>query len=250
MVAALPLAGQSEKFLSRFKEIWGIDFEFRAPPGERPIPVCMVAREIQSGRLIRLWQDELHALGHPPFDIGPESLTVAYYASAEMGCFLALGWPMPANVLDLYVEHRRETNGLSQIGGDGLSGALIVRGLGSMVQADKPAMREMILGHEDYSSEQRDAILTYCQGCWRRCLALIGRARSIAPATCGPLREWNGQGFLSTSDCSPGCAQIGRPSKRFSLRKSTGTSVYSRARPSRLRDSPPFSISMAWAGRD
>jgi hypothetical protein len=80
MAAALPLAGQGEKFLSRFKEIWGIDFEFRAPPGERPIPVCMVAREIRSGRLIRLWQDELDALGRPPFDIGPESLTVVYYA--------------------------------------------------------------------------------------------------------------------------------------------------------------------------
>ena len=31
------------------------------------------------------------------------------YASAELGCHLALGWPLPDNVLDLYVEFRNLT---------------------------------------------------------------------------------------------------------------------------------------------
>ena len=37
---------------------------------------------------------------------------MAYYASAELGCFLALGWPMPARILDLFAEFRAATNGL------------------------------------------------------------------------------------------------------------------------------------------
>jgi DNA polymerase-1 len=68
----------------------------------------MVARELGSNRLIRLWQDEL---GSPPFDVGAEVLFVAYYAPAKLGCFLALGWPLAQRVLDLYAEIRNETNG-------------------------------------------------------------------------------------------------------------------------------------------
>jgi hypothetical protein len=39
---------------------------------------------------------------------------VAYYASAELGCFRALGWPMPANIIDLFVEFRDRTNHIAQ----------------------------------------------------------------------------------------------------------------------------------------
>ena len=30
-----------------FKEIWAVDFEFNGKPGDRPNPVCMVARELR-----------------------------------------------------------------------------------------------------------------------------------------------------------------------------------------------------------
>ena len=94
-----------------YKEIWCCDFEFVAEPGCPPDVVCMVARELGSGRLIRLWRDDFKP--DPPFDIGGNVLFVAYYASAEMGCFQQLGWSMPVNVLDLYTEFRCETNGLT-----------------------------------------------------------------------------------------------------------------------------------------
>ena len=48
-----------------YEEVWCLDFEFRAPDGERPEPLCMVAREIRSGRELRLWRDRLE-LGRPP----------------------------------------------------------------------------------------------------------------------------------------------------------------------------------------
>ena len=57
----------------------------------------MVAREHFTGRVIRLWRDELLRLRHAPFDVGPDVLVLAYVAQAEMACFRALGWPLPMN---------------------------------------------------------------------------------------------------------------------------------------------------------
>jgi DNA polymerase I len=65
-----------------YREIWLLDFEFISEPGSLPVPVCMVARELVSGRLIRLWQDQLSA--QPPFQVNDETLFVAYFASAEL----------------------------------------------------------------------------------------------------------------------------------------------------------------------
>jgi len=79
--------------------VWAVDFEFTAHAGERQIPVCMVARELRSDRTVRLWQDQFGST--PPFPTGADALFVAYYASAELGCFRALGWAMPARILDL-----------------------------------------------------------------------------------------------------------------------------------------------------
>src|ERR687883_18779 len=89
-VAALP-----------YREVWCLDFEYRAPDGERPEPHCLVARELRSGRELRLWRDQLEP-GGPPFRLDEQALFVAFYASAEFGCFLALDWPMPVRVLDLF----------------------------------------------------------------------------------------------------------------------------------------------------
>jgi DNA polymerase-1 len=60
-----------------YLEIWAVDFEFQALDGERPEPVCMVARELRTQRLVRCWRDEL--LQVPPFRTDPEALFVAYY---------------------------------------------------------------------------------------------------------------------------------------------------------------------------
>ena len=41
---------------------WCVDFEFQQPAGERPRPVCLVAKEFFTSETIRMWRDELHAL--------------------------------------------------------------------------------------------------------------------------------------------------------------------------------------------
>ena len=77
---------------SRFKSIWVCDTEYVANPGERPRPVCLVAMEFRTRQVVRIWADEMLEMQSAPFPTGSDSLFVAYYASAEIGIFLANGW--------------------------------------------------------------------------------------------------------------------------------------------------------------
>lgn len=136
------------------------EFEFGGVDGNLPRPVCMVAKEIYSGREWRVWRGEFSST--PPFPTGPDALFVAFVASAELGCFRALGWPMPARVLDLYVEFRDRTNGLS--GDRGLIDALHYFGLDAMGAIHKKQMVELILTGGPWTDQQRAEIIEYCAG--------------------------------------------------------------------------------------
>jgi hypothetical protein len=145
-----------------FNEIWAVDFEFNGEPGDRPNPVCMAARELRSGRRIRLWADELGS--EPPFAIGENSLMVAYYASAELGCFLVLGWPMPANVLDLFAEFRVRTNTTRRPGvSAALLNAMLKNKLDGIGATEKDEMRSLVLRGGPWRNEEHVAILDYCE---------------------------------------------------------------------------------------
>jgi DNA polymerase-1 len=148
---------------SAFREVWLVDFEFSAPPGERPTAVCLVAWELLSGTRPRVWQDELQGMDRPPYAVDRGALFVAYYASAEMGCHLALGWPLPVNVLDLFTEFRNATNGRSLLCGAGLRGALAWYGLQSIGAAEKDSMRLLVQRGGPWSDAEQQALLDYCE---------------------------------------------------------------------------------------
>lgn len=144
------------------EEVVFIDFEFIAGTGEKPKPVCMVALEQRSGRTFRLWL-EREWPNRPPFSTGPRVLMVAYLASAELGCFLALDWLFPRLVLDLYAEFRVITNGLTLPHGRGLLGAMQWYGLDGIEASKKDHIRERILAGPPYSAEEQKIIQDYCQ---------------------------------------------------------------------------------------
>lgn len=148
---------------STFREVWLVDFEFSAPAGERPSVVCLVAWELGSGRKLRIWEDELLGMDRPPYAVDGGVLFVAYYASAEMGCHLALGWPLPVHVLDLFTEFRNATNGLSLPCGAGLLGALTWYGLGGIETAEKESMRLLAQRGGSWTDSERRALLDYCE---------------------------------------------------------------------------------------
>ena len=107
--APAPRGGVTVDALRHYREVWAVDFEFTAPPGHRPTPLCVVARELRSGRLGRLWLADGPPAA-PPYPTGPDTLFVAYYARPNWvppGPRLAV----PARVLDLFAEFRNLTNG-------------------------------------------------------------------------------------------------------------------------------------------
>ena len=145
----------------QFREIWAVDFEFGSEAGAQPDPVCLAAWELKSGRKIRLWRDQFG--NAPPYATDANALFVAYYASAEIGCHLALGWPVPERVLDLFTEFRNQTNGLPTTSGAGLIGALAFHGLDGIGALEKDEMRALVLRGGPWSDTERAAILDYCE---------------------------------------------------------------------------------------
>lgn len=161
-----------------FKEIWFFDFEFSAPPGERQDPVCLVAWELFSGIKLRIWRDELKKMKVPPYSTGQDSLFVAYYASAEMGCHLSLGWPIPVNMLDLFTEFRNLTNGLTTPCGDGLLGAMAYFGLPCIDVIEKDRMRDMISHGGPWTPNEKLQIFDYCESDVSALLKLFNQMKS------------------------------------------------------------------------
>jgi hypothetical protein len=94
-----------------FEQIWFFDFEFSAPDGERPVVRCLVAMEYFSRQKTRIWLDGQQSAPVPPFRLDASVLLVGYFATADLNCFLALGWPLPARLVDLYVEFKRQICG-------------------------------------------------------------------------------------------------------------------------------------------
>jgi hypothetical protein len=94
--------------LPGFDRIVAIDTEYTPVVGGHIRPICLVAHELTSGARVRLWYDELGP--QPPFPPDDRTLYVCYVAAAEVGFYLACGWPTPTRVLDLFAEFRNHTN--------------------------------------------------------------------------------------------------------------------------------------------
>ena len=93
------------------------------------------------------------------------SITTRYwlpiYASAELGCFIALGWPQPRFILDLFTEFRARTNGLQK--GAGLVAAATHFGIDGADSNAKQGMVARILCGGPWSADDRAKILHYCE---------------------------------------------------------------------------------------
>jgi DNA polymerase I len=98
--------------LSNFSTIVVCDFEYEVADGELPNVLCMVAQVLDENlrhlRTIKLWRGEFGAA--PPFDVGPDSLFVAYSAWAEMTCFKVLGWKFPVHIFDQHTAYLAASN--------------------------------------------------------------------------------------------------------------------------------------------
>ena len=152
--------------LDQFREIVLVDFEYIPQQGETlKQVVCVVAHLLKAGQTVRVWQDQFGPVA--PYPTGPETLFVSFNVVAEIGCHLALGWPVPARVLDLYTEYLARINSFREKGTDPpeakLISALASFGLDSIGATEKREMIELILRGGPWAEQERADILDYCQ---------------------------------------------------------------------------------------
>jgi DNA polymerase family A len=136
------------------------DYEFIAKSGEHPDVVCAAWHKASSGQTHRLWRDQLG--DGPPYRIDDKTLFVCFVGNAELACHLALGWPLPANVLDLNPEFRCIVNGRTVPAGKGSLGALAYYGLDSIDSKRKNDLRDRIIKGWPFTAAERSDILLYC----------------------------------------------------------------------------------------
>ena len=94
------------------REVWAVDFELSRASVKTPSRCvwCLGTKQWTQDPALA---DEFGAA--PPYPTGADVLFVAYYASAEIGCHLALGWPVPAARVGLVhrvpQSHQRHSHG-------------------------------------------------------------------------------------------------------------------------------------------
>ena len=167
-----------------------MDFEFSIGTGERPIPVCLVAHELRSGRWFRIFREQSGPA--PPYATGADVFFVAFYASAELGCYRRLGWSMPDRMLDLFIEFRNRVNGLQVPAGSSLLGALTYFGLEATGASEKKEIQQAIGGGTWQDRFSREDILDYCQTdvvALERLLQVM-LLKSIYPGHCCAVAIW------------------------------------------------------------
>ncbi len=164
--------------LDQYGEIWLGDFEYSQPDGHTPNVRCGCFKEFHSKRELAFWGTELYSMNQPPFRIGRDALFVAFYTPAEMSCFIELGWGKPSNILDLFLVFRRRTNGVlpRKRGANSLLAACEWFAISTIDLAEKTEMRELAMRtgpNEDYTPEERTALIEYCWSDVRVMLPLL-----------------------------------------------------------------------------
>jgi DNA polymerase-1 len=144
-----------------WREIWVVDFEFTTDANGRPVPICLAAFELRTGRVISLWRDQMGPA--PPYDCGPDCLFVCYSGSeAELACHLALGWGLPANVVDLITEYRLAICGRGHERQLGLLSALARLEVPAAVSPEeKDRARRRCIAGWPFDAADREWIQTY-----------------------------------------------------------------------------------------
>ena len=146
-----------------FDHIIVCDFEFQPGDGERQIPNAMCFRDLFTGREGRYRKDELEKMSAAPFPVGDRSLFVCHAATAEIGCFLPLGWEIPEHIYDTYIEEKNIRMGLDVAGlGFGLVDTMRAYCLETRDKATKQKFQTMGATGGPQCEEDWGPYLDYC----------------------------------------------------------------------------------------
>jgi DNA polymerase-1 len=167
-----------------FSTVVVCDFEYEVADGNLPNVLCMVAyvldENLQHVRTIRMWRGEFGPV--PPFDIGPDSLFVAYSAWAELTCFMTLKWRFPIHVYDLHTAYLAASNILLPYDPDEvrkkqrktLADACCAYGIDGWERIEKGVIAKDI-GEGRWENYGRDRVVEYCEEDVRNSAELLRR---------------------------------------------------------------------------
>jgi DNA polymerase family A len=167
-----------------FPQVVVADFEYECGEGDLPDVLCMVAHVLDENlryvRTVRLWRGEFGRT--PPFDIGSDTLFVAYSAWAEMTCFKVLGWQFPVHIFDLHTAYLAASNILLPYDPDEerkkprkrLPDACRAYGIEGWERIDKDTIAEDI-GAGRWQKYGRDVVFDYCEEDVRMSVRLLRR---------------------------------------------------------------------------
>jgi hypothetical protein len=158
--------------VKNFSQVVVVDFEYEVTDGDLPNPLCMVAclldEHLRHMCTICRWRGEFGR--RPPFDIGDDTLVVAYSAWAELTCFQVLGWEFPKHVYDLHTAYLATTNVLRphdptevyKRPRKRLPDACKAYGITGWEEVNKASIAADI-GAGNWRDYGRDAVLAYCE---------------------------------------------------------------------------------------
>ena len=129
-----------------------------------------------------------NSVATPPFDIGPDTLFVAYSAWAEMTCFKGLGWKFPVHIFDQHTAYLAASNILLPYNPDEirkkprkrLSDACRAYGIEGWERIDKETIAKAIGDGTWRGSTVREEVFDYCEEDVRMSVELL-RAQLHAP---------------------------------------------------------------------
>ncbi len=145
-----------------------IDFEFSHEIGQSPRPLCVAWHCVDTGEEGSRWLDDAET----PNPFPSEFRMIAHYALAELGCFHALGWPLPTAVIDTLPEARTSRGQCLLPGGSwGLLSLARSYGIHTMTSEHKEEMRLLAMDG-NVAPHRREELMDYCLGDVRAGLAL------------------------------------------------------------------------------
>ena len=157
----------------------------------------MCYREVISGAEVKLHGDDMRNLKRSPIPTNPEHLFVPYYGSAELGCYLALGWDFPEAIFDVYVAFvmamygRLSREQMREKGWRSLVGAVSFVTGEQNAFPEKKAMRELAIRGAPFTEDEMSQLLEYCLDDARaneRVLSWAVERTCELPA--GPVKAW------------------------------------------------------------
>ena len=181
--------------------------EFNLVAGDLPRVLCMVAHvldeNLQHVRTIKQWRGEFGR--SPPFDIGDNTLFVAYSAWAELTIFLTLGWEFPKHIFDLHTAYSAASNILLPYEPDQtrkkprkrLPDVCCAYGVEGWEKIDKDVISKDI-GEGRWRDHGQDAVYDYCEEDVRASALLLKaqtRGKGYLPAAdVGKVLHWSNYG--------------------------------------------------------